>query len=349
MYSLACLVLAAAPVALAPSDQFPIADKGILRFALPQTWKEVGRKTPVNLPPTFSFARSGPVRAALELTVVWSAVGDPQFNAPENLRKLTLMGQVALKGGTVEDELPLKPLKGAAGQGFVYSATDKNSKGGPGDFPVLTHGELPAGNLVLSFTALSASKDDVAVQEALGALQKATLVSARASRDISVAASPGATTLEGNGVRVALALDGFEKNLGYQALGRTYARLGQFSLAAARGGSPDTGLVVSVLVDDVPAGTGLDALKAHVLRSYERDAPRVWAIEAPPGFAFTFQRSVADSRLTNWHFYFETIHEGKWIELHFSSVLGPSSTDIEGLHSRALTVVRSLRASTPAH
>jgi hypothetical protein len=349
MHLLACLVLAAAPVALTPADQFPIADKGILRFALPQTWKEVRRKTPANLPPTFSFARSGRVRAALELTVVWSAAGDPQFNSTENLRKLALMGQAALKGGTVEDELPLKPLKGTAGQGFVYAATDKNSKGGPDDFPVLTHGELPAGDLVLSFTAFSESKDDVAVQEALGALQKATLGSGRASRDLLVAASPGVTTLEGNGVRIALALDGFEKNLGYQALGRTYARLGQFSLAPDRGGSRGAGLVVSVLVDDLPAGTDLDGLKAHVLRSYERDAPQVSPVETPPGFAFTFQRSVADSRLTNWHFYFETIHAGKWIELHFSSTFGPSFTDAEGLHNRALTVARSLRASTPAH
>jgi hypothetical protein len=348
MRSLACLVLAAAPLAAAPPDQFPIAGKGILGFALPQTWKEVGRKTPANLPPTFSFERSGPVRGLLLLTVLWSPAGDPQFSSPENLRKLALGGRDRLKGTTVEDELPLKPLEGAAGPGFVYAATDKNSKGGPRDFPVLTQGLLSAGDFVLNFTALSDSKDDVAVQEALGALQKATFVAGGASRDVAVAASQGATTLEGNGVQVALALDGFEKNLGYQAFGATYARLGQFSLAPTSAGSQSSGLVVSVLVDDLPSGADLDALKAHVLRDYGRYAPQVSPIETPPGFALTFQRPVPDSSLTNWHLYFETIHRGKWIELHFSSVFGPSFKGAEGLRNRALTVVRSLRASTPA-
>jgi hypothetical protein len=341
MRSLACLLLVASlpPGPATSADHLPIADRGLLRFALPPSWKEVGRKTPAHLPPTFSFQRSGPVRAALELTVLWSPRGDPKFTSQDNVRKMAVAGQASFKGGTVEDQLPLKELKGAAGPGFVYAATDKNPKGGSGDFPVLTHGELAVGNLVLSFSAFTDSKDNVAVQEAIGALQRATFVSD---------ASQGATSLEGNGVRVTLALDGFKKDLGYQSFGRTYARLGQFTLDPAVGDSDGPSLIVSVLVDDAPAGSDLRALKAHVLRGHEADSPQVSPIETPAGFTFMYQRSVLDNRATNWNLYFETLHGGKWVELHFSSTFGPAFVEVESLRRRALTVVRSVRTSTVA-
>jgi hypothetical protein len=341
MRSLACLLLVASlpPAPATSADHLPIADRGLLRFALPPSWKEVGRKTPAHLPPTFSFQRSGPVRAALELTVLWSPRGDPKFTSQDNVRKMAVAGQASFKGGTVEDQLPLKELKGAAGPGFVYAATDKNPKGGSGDFPVLTHGELAVGNLVLSFSAFTDSKDNVAVQEAIGALQRATFVSD---------ASQGATSLEGNGVRVTLALDGFKKDLGYQSFGRTYARLGQFTLDPAVGDSDGPSLIVSVLVDDARAGSDLRALKAHVLRGHEADSPQVSPIETPAGFTFMYQRSVLDNRATNWNLYFETLHGGKWVELHFSSTFGPAFVEVESLRRRALTVVRSVRTSTVA-
>lgn len=169
------LLIAAVQAAAAPADHLPIADKGTLILRLPAGWKEVGRNASPGLPPTFSFERAGPVRGALQLTVVWSARPDAAPLSEGELRQAALAGQAALKGQTVEDQLPLEPIAGADGKGFLYQATDKSSKGGPGDFPVLTHGELLLGKLVLSFTAFSDRKRDAAVQEALAAVQTATL------------------------------------------------------------------------------------------------------------------------------------------------------------------------------
>lgn len=161
------------------------------------------------------------------------------------------------------------------------------------------------------------------------------------------AAAP--TTLEGNGVAVTLDLDGFKKDLDAGPLRGTYWRLGQFSLEpdgrARSGGLP---LVVSVLVDEVPAGVDLAALRDHVLGSVRERAggtpPEVTA--TPGGFSFSFREEFAQG-LKQWHLYYHTLHGRKWIELHFSSMPG-AQRDLTSPQALASKIIGSVRvASAP--
>lgn len=178
----------------------------------------------------------------------------------------------------------------------------------------------------------------------------------------AIAAAPPAT-LEGSGVEVKIDLHGFEQDLGAGSLGKTYYRLGQFNLdsASARSRAAGKPLVVSVLVDDVPSGVGMDELRAHVLETTD-PKPEVTATSAPPGFYFSYlqpispqaadpkvRKLLADAgesgELTQWHLYFHTLHEGKWVELHFSSLQRSRGVDVAPLEKIALEVVRSLRVT----
>lgn len=156
---------------------------------------------------------------------------------------------------------------------------------------------------------------------------------------LAAALLAGPTTLEASGVQVTLQLDGFRQDLGAGLLHDAYYRLGQFSIAS-KDAQP---LVVSVLVDDVPAFVDLERLRAHVLRDHD-PKPDVVATSSPPGFWFTYRQRVAEG-LHQWHLYFHTLHEGKWIELHFSSVSSSPRIDAAPLEKLALEVIRSVRVA----
>lgn len=164
------------------SQDLPIPQRGRLSFAMPPPWKEVHRQSGGSQPPQMFFERTGNPRGQVELSVLWSPKEDPGATSEDRIRKLVLAGQRAIKENTLEKELPLQPIRGKQGTGFYYAATDKTYKAPqgpptPGEFPILIHGELGLGTVILSFTIFSDKKGDKAVQEALMALSLATLQS----------------------------------------------------------------------------------------------------------------------------------------------------------------------------
>jgi hypothetical protein len=183
MTGVGCVHALTALIALAPSSgkPLPVPGRGDFTLSLPVVWKETGRQTPGLDFPSVAFERSGTTRGSLEITLVWSPKNDPAFTQPESIRALAIAGQSAVRANAVEKEFLLRPIQGRAGQGFYYVATDRTYKlpasGVPvaGEYPILTHGELGLGTVVVSFTIFSDGKDDAAVQEALAAIRGATL------------------------------------------------------------------------------------------------------------------------------------------------------------------------------
>ncbi|MBI3130930.1 MAG: hypothetical protein HYZ13_06195 [Acidobacteria bacterium] len=106
---------------------------------------------------------------------MWSPKPDPAFGLEKGVRDLVLLSRARVLEGAVEKELPLLPFTGAKGPGFHFSATDRDFKPAPGQFPILTEGSLGAGQVVLIFTILGNAKDDVVAREALAALALATV------------------------------------------------------------------------------------------------------------------------------------------------------------------------------
>jgi hypothetical protein len=158
----------------------PVPNHGILHLSPPLGWKETSRETPIGKSPFLALERSGKVRGSLELSVRWSPSSDASFFTETNIRELVIRGQRSIRENAIEQDLPLTPIRGTNGNGFYYSVTDKTYKSipgkpTPGEYPILTHGELGVGKLVLSFSILSDVKGDEAVQEGLAIVRGMTL------------------------------------------------------------------------------------------------------------------------------------------------------------------------------
>jgi len=326
------------------SQSLPIPDRGALRLVMPPEWKEVQRDTPSNLPPTLSLARTGTQRGSLQVTVFWSPKNEPEFVSLPQIRAFCLRGQTTIKGSTIEQELPLQTLTGNQGAGFFYDATDKDYKAPqgdplPGEFPILTHGELGLGEFLLSFTIMSDAKQDAAVKEALAALQSAVVQRA--------VAGPSFTKVQGAGVEVELDLAGYEQKEGLKHHHEAYYQLGFFGAK---------GLNLSILVDDLngmslgdleKAGIGQSQGSAKILPGGKVKSE---AIEQPKGFLISYPGDLGAPQFQGYfqaQWYFETIHQGKWLELHFSKVM-KLGDDLQPIHAEVERIVRSIQPAAPA-
>ena len=155
-------------------------------------------------------------------------------------------------------------------------------------------------------------------------------------------------TLHGRTADVTLEVAGYSPTLKAGSLGGDYERLVQMERAQA--GKPT--LIASVLVDTPPADLA-PKLQQHVLSSYKKrfgaNSPKVAALATPPGFWFDFEEpSVAGK---TWNLYFETMVQGRWLEIHFSAV-NPKPEEIPALQKSALETLRSVqfapKPATPA-
>ena len=298
-------------------------------------------ETPAGAPPTIAFRRDGDVRGALLVSVLWNASDAPGFISAEELREVCLRALKPLEGGTVERDLPLQPLEGPQAKGVYFEATDKNyaapaGKPRPDDYPVLVHGELMVGPAIAGFTILTDVKGNVAEVEALAALRAATF---EPGGDPAPPAEIG-----GAGVSLRLDLGGFAKTEGEKHFRDAYYSLGLFV-------SAKSGLNLSILVDDKGDMELADLERAGVAQSRGylklRDGGKVEseAVDEPKGFlvGFPSEMSRADAAghfLQQW--YFETFHQGKWLELHFSKV-SKDGEDLGPTKAEVLRIVRSLR------
>jgi hypothetical protein len=332
----ALLVVLAQP---ALAHDLPIPGRGTFTFTLPAEWKEVRRLSPRDLPPTIELERSGSLRGSLQMTVLWSPKNAPDFTSQDKVREICLAGQVSLKGGTMEQDLPLQPLKGAQGSGFFYEATDKTYQAPagsrpPGEYPVLTHGELGVGQLIVGFTIMSDAKADLAVREALASVQKAIL-------------QPGVdaglpTKVQGAGIELLVDLTGFKQELGLRNFHGAYYQLGFYASKAL-------GLNLSILVDDLGGKSLADLEKAGIGQSkgtsklLPGEKVRSEAVDQPKGFLISYPAEfpMKGAFLAQW--YFETIHQGKWLELHFSKVFR-TGEDIQATHAEVARLVRTIQS-----
>ncbi len=327
------------------SSELPVLDRGTFILTLPPEWKEVHREAPKDLPPTIAFERSGSPRGSLQVTVMWSPKDESDFASPEKVRGFCIAGQSAIKEGSVEQDLILKPISGSQGVGFFYDATDKDYKAPqgnplPGQFPIITHGELGIDRLMMSFTIMSDAKGDIAVNEALAALQKATIKPSNSKASL--------TKVKGAGIELLMDLNSFVQKLGEEHFKGTYYRVGYFV-------SDRLALNLSILVDDLHGMSLPDLEKAGIgqskgpskllpggkVKSEQIDEPKGYLISYPGDMGAT------DRGYFQAQWYFETIYQGKWLELHCSKVF-KIGENVQPAHEDVLRLVRSIQAPKTA-
>ena len=149
-------------------------------------------------------------------------------------------------------------------------------------------------------------------------------------------------TLRGLTADVTIEVAGFTPTLGPGPLGGKYERLVQMKYAEP--GKP--AINASVLVDTPPAGFDPKKLPEHVLSSYKarigKAAPTITNLDSPPGFWFDFEETSVAGR--TWNLYFETMAQGRWLEIHFSAV-NPKPEELAGLRQVAQAMLHSVTFS----
>jgi hypothetical protein len=166
--------------------------------------------------------------------------------------------------------------------------------------------------------------------------------------------------LEANGFRVAVDTLGFRQVLGYERFRGHYFRLARFSPANQGKGKLPGAFTFSLLVDDLPKGvTDLKSLFTHFIVNHkltERlkngSLQTVRIPRSTGGILFRYPERLAvpaaisrggPSEMTQWQWYFESIQNGKWFEIHFSRGVPLDAPVPDGVEAGVVRVVRSLQ------
>jgi hypothetical protein len=173
------------------------------------------------------------------------------------------------------------------------------------------------------------------------------------------AVSTNLTTLDANGFRVALAATGFRKDLGYEKFHGNYFRLAQFHTDKEHEPEMGGGFTFSLLVDDLPRGVKelkelfTYAIMANKLTDLVKDG-RLKAIRSYPasnGILYRYPQQIPvpkempgpDREFRQWQWYFQSIQNGKWFEVHFSRGVPPDAPVPEGIEPVIDRILRSLQ------
>jgi hypothetical protein len=179
------------------------------------------------------------------------------------------------------------------------------------------------------------------------------------------AASTNLTTLDANGFRVALDATGFKQDFGYENFHGNYFRLAQFTTEEAHESAMGGGFTFSLLVDDLPSEVkdlqGLFTYDTTVnhLADLVKDG-RLKVIRSYPalnGLLYRYSKQVPMPKdqqegmgpeFRQWQWYFQSIQNGKWFEIHFSRGVAPDAPVPEGIEPVIDRILRSLQFPTPS-
>jgi hypothetical protein len=178
------------------------------------------------------------------------------------------------------------------------------------------------------------------------------------------AASTNLTALDANGFRVALDTTGFKQDFGYENFQGNYFRIAQFHTDKEHASEMGGGFTFSLLVDDLPPGVKeLEELfvydtSANPLADLVKDG-RLKVIRSYPalnGLLYRYPRQVPIPKdeqetlgpeLRQWQWYFHSIQNGKWFEIHFSRIVALDAPVPEGIEPVIDRILRSLQFPAP--
>ena len=151
--------------------RLPLPDHGFLQIAVPVSWQDQLRQPPDRLPPTIAFRPRGGLPFDILITPIWPAHKNVALPTPAELRQRVeqVVGQI--KPRAVWKHIQVIELRGNAGIGYYYAATDKAPK--PGEYKYLTQGILRVDNLLVTFTILTNDGQQDVVADALALLRSA--------------------------------------------------------------------------------------------------------------------------------------------------------------------------------
>ena len=150
---------------------YALPDHGQFQLRVPMSWKHEVRQSPNRLPPTIVFKPQTGAAFEIFLTPIWPARPDVPTATPERLRRQVEQAAERAKPKATESTIDVKELRGSAGVGYYFSATDRAPA--PGEYKYLTQGLIRVGTLVTTFTLLTNDEATSTVADALAMIGSA--------------------------------------------------------------------------------------------------------------------------------------------------------------------------------
>ena len=168
----AALALAAPAAAQEDERTYAVPARGKVTMSVPAGWYDEPRVGPTGIPTVRFFDRiENPKTFDMSITIVWTPPGASPYSSRDALRGLVQQAAEDVARGAAEKQLPVLEFAMEDGAGFLFRATAKNAQAG--DPPYLTRGALASGDLMITFTILTAERSDPAIAQAIKMLQSA--------------------------------------------------------------------------------------------------------------------------------------------------------------------------------
>ncbi|MBI2267478.1 MAG: hypothetical protein HYU64_20305 [Armatimonadetes bacterium] len=149
---------------------FSIPQHGELILSVPGSWKQSAGR-PMGIFPTIVFSPPKGDAFEVSITPLWSPKNDPTFNRPEKVKNMIESDLRSMLSQAVEKDAKVQEFAGISGKGCYFLLTDKAPK--PGEHPYAMRAGIGVGDLLLSVTILSRSKNSEGITATIKALQEA--------------------------------------------------------------------------------------------------------------------------------------------------------------------------------
>ena len=153
---------------------YPVPRHGELILKVPENWEVTYLSLAEEKPPVITFYQTDSKKREifqLNLSIFWDDGFKQKITNPENIRALVIDVGESILESSVESELVLNPITGAAGQGYYFNLSDKTEK--TDEYKYLTQGALGVGELLLVFSLFSYEPDVQLQNMALEMMQTA--------------------------------------------------------------------------------------------------------------------------------------------------------------------------------
>lgn len=167
----AALAAASAFADDAPLRRYELPNQDTLEIALPAGWTDTLDQPAGGGPPTIEIAVAEGGPAQIFVTPKWAEPTDKEVRELPLLRDAVRELAEKIQSAAVEPYLEVRPLEGANGSGYYFTATEREPKAD--GFKFMNQGALQAGGLTLWFVILTNEGQDTVAVQALAMLQSA--------------------------------------------------------------------------------------------------------------------------------------------------------------------------------
>lgn len=151
--------------------RYELPNRDTLELALPAGWTDHFEQPAGGGPPTIEIAVAEGGPAQVFVTPKWAEPTDKEVRELPLLRDAVRELAARIQPDAVENYIEVRPLDGANGSGFYFSATEREPKAD--GFKFMNQGALQAGGLTLWFVVLTNEGQDTVAVQALAMLQSA--------------------------------------------------------------------------------------------------------------------------------------------------------------------------------